>query len=219
MFDSFLPQIQELLQAYGAMGVFAGSIIEEVIAPIPSTMVILFGGFFLVPQDATFWEAAGTVVLKVMIPASIGMSLGSLFPYYIARLGERVAVKKFGKLLQVDDAMIDKAQAYFAKSKSDEMLLFVVRAVPVVPSVVIGVFCGLMKLPVKEFLIWSFLGSLIRTFILGMVGWATGAAYTAYAHRISQVEDVVLYACIAGFVGLVVWYYFFRRRKKASKQN
>jgi membrane protein DedA with SNARE-associated domain len=180
-------------------------------------MVILFGGFLLVPQDATFWQAAGQVALKVMIPASFGMTIGSLFPYYVAKIGEKVAVDRFGKLLQVDWALVEKAEAYFKKTRSDELLLFVVRAVPIIPSVIIGVFCGLVRMPVGTFLLWSFLGNLIRTFILGLVGWAVGAAYEAYAHQISSIEDIVLYGTALVVLLVIAW--FVRRQLRSRSKN
>lgn len=214
MFDSVTAHLTVLLENYGALGVFLGSIVEEIIAPIPSTAVILFGGFFLIPADATWLEAMRDIVWKVMLPASLGMSLGSLFPYYLARAGEEVAIKRFGKFLGVDPKMLEKAQKYFEGHKSDELLLFGVRAVPVIPSVVIGVFCGLVKIPVREFLIYSFLGSLVRTFILGMVGWGAGSAYNAYADKIGHVEDIVLYLCIAAFAAAGTWMLVKGRRKR-----
>jgi membrane protein DedA with SNARE-associated domain len=210
--DSLTNSLLPWLETYGAFGVFGASIVEEVIAPIPSTLVVLFGGFLLVPETATVPEAMRHVALKVMLPASIGMSVGSLFPYFIARIGEKVAVDKFGVLLQVDWKMVDKARAYFEERKSDELMLFIARAVPVIPSVVIGVFCGLIRMPVRTFLVWSILGNLIRTFILGMVGWSVGAAYVRYAEYLSHVEDVVLVLVGLACIAAVAWW--FRRRTR-----
>lgn len=206
-----------LLQEYGPFGVLLASLIEEVIAPIPSTLVVLFGGFFLIPEDVTFLQAAIEVSYKVMLPASVGMAIGSLFPYYIAKIGEKVAVDRFGKLLQVDWAMVEKAQKYFEEKKSDELMLFIARAVPVIPSVVIAVFCGLIRMNVRTFIIYSFLGSLIRTFVLGMIGWAVGNAYATYAKQLSLVENavLVLVVLVAGAGVLYFWKYM-RRKKKAQ---
>lgn len=216
MFSSLADALLPLLRDYGAFGVLFGSLIEEVIAPIPSTVVILFGGFLLIPQEATFVEAMFQVALKVMLPASAGMAIGSLFPYFIARIGEKVAVDRFGKLLQVDWAMVEKAQKYFEERNSDEWMLFIARAVPVIPSVVIAVFCGLIRMNVWSFVIISFFGSLIRTFILGLVGWAVGAAYAEYAHDISLVENIILVT--VGVVTVGGAYIFWRklRRKKGA---
>lgn len=211
MFDSLTADVSELLQMYGALGVFLGSIIEEIIAPIPSTAVVLLGGFLLIPRDASFLEVVSATALKVMLPASIGISVGSLFPYYVARIGGKVAIDRFSKLLGVDWALVEKAQKYFENSKRDELLLFLVRAVPIIPSVIIGVFCGLVRIPVKEFLIWSFLGSLVRTFILGLIGWAAGSAYSQYAEQISGVENIVLVLSVLVMIGFCLW---LRRSKK-----
>lgn len=216
MFVELTDAILPLLREFGPLGVLAGSLIEEVVAPIPSAAVILFGGFLLIPQDATFWEAALQVTYKVMLPASVGMAVGSLFPYYIARIGEKVAVDKFGRLLQVDWAMVEKAQKYFEEKKSDELVLFIVRAVPLVPSVVIAVFCGLIRMNVWTFLLFSFLGSIIRTFILGMVGWGVGAAYVTYADSIKHVEDIGLIVVAVAAVAAAFFFWMRLRRKKAA---
>lgn len=210
--DTLLP----LLDSYGPLGLLMASLLEEVIAPIPSAIVVLFGGFLLIPDDVTFWQAALQVSWKVMLPASVGMAVGSLFPYYIAKIGEKVAVDRFGVLLQVDWAMVEKAQAYFEKKKSDELVLFIVRAVPLVPSVVIAVFCGLIRMNVRTFLLYSFFGSVIRTFILGMVGWGVGAAYVTYAEQVSHVEKLGLVVVAVAAVSAAFFFWMRLRKKKAA---
>lgn len=194
-----------LLHAYGTLGVLLASILEEIIAPIPSAGVVLLAGFLLIPNDATLVKALQAAAVYVMFPASIGITLGSLFPYYVARIGGEVAVNKCGKLLGVEWRLVKKAEAYFASHHSDELLLFVVRCVPIIPSVIIGVFCGLVRLPVREFLLYSFLGSLVRTFILALVGWGANSAYQTYANSISAAESVVLLVIGIGVVGLIFW--------------
>lgn len=219
MFSHLADTLLPWLELYGAWGVLAGSLVEEVIAPIPSTVVILFGGFLLIPADATVLQAMGQVAYKVMLPASVGMAVGSLFPYFIARIGEKVAVDRFGALLQVDWKTVEKAQAYFEKKQSESLLLFIARAVPVIPSVVIAVFCGLIRMPVGRFVLWSFLGSLVRTFILGMVGWAVGSAYERYAANIAIAENAILYGtALAAVCGAVWWWTRHRKKRRAAQQ-
>lgn len=204
-----------LLQTYGAIGVFTASIIEELIAPIPSTAVVLFGGFAIVPQDAPLSEALLLIALKIMLPASAGIALGSLFPYYVARYGGEFAVRRFGTLLCVDFDTLRKAQTYFEKNHSDEVILFIARAIPFFPSAVIGVLCGLIRMPVWEFLLWSFLGNLIRTFILGFIGWWAGATYAEYAHQFSVVEKVVMILTGVVLIGAFLFYRrWYKKRKK-----
>lgn len=200
--------IAGLLQTYGPLGVFLGSVLEEIVAPIPSSAVVMLGGFLLNPQDATFTEVLKTNALFVMLPASIGIALGSLFPYWVARVGGEVAINKFGRLLGVDWKLVERAQRYFEGHRSDELLLFIARTIPIIPSVIIGVFCGLIRIPLKEFLLWTFLGSLIRTFALGLIGWGAGSAYATYAEEISGVENLILILAVAVAVtiGIAVWW-------------
>lgn len=218
MFAHLATDLTPYLQQYGALGVFLASIIEEVIAPIPSTIVVLSSGFFLVPENATILEAAAHVALKVMLPASLGITLGSLFPYYLARLGEDIVIERFGKFLGINRQMLRDAEKWFSRGHTDEWILLFARTIPVVPSVVIGVFSGLFHIPLKEFLLYTFLGSLFRTFILGMLGWSVGRAYFEYADQLSFMENIVLVligaACVGGFLW---WVKFLKQRKNRKK--
>lgn len=216
MLEHLTQSVQHLLTAYGIAGVFMASIIEEVVAPIPSAGVVLLAGVLLVPPDATLLEASRHVVFAVMLPASLGITLGSLFPYYVARIGEEVAVNKCGKLLGVDWSLVKKAEQYFQKHHSPELLLFFVRCVPIIPSVIIGVFSGLVHMPVLRFVIFTFLGTLVRTFMLGLLGWSVRAAYVTYAEKINRAEDVVLVLIVAAMaVGFLWW----RRASAAQRKH
>ncbi|MEQ1849877.1 MAG: VTT domain-containing protein [Candidatus Peribacteraceae bacterium] len=210
MFSHLVTSIEPLLQNYGALGVFLASIIEEVVAPIPSTIVVFTSGILLT-SGLTGTEALLTIALKIMLPASLGISIGSLFPYYLAKVGETVAINRFGKLLGIEWSAIEKAKAWTEKSKHDELLLLLARMIPVLPSVAISVTCGLVRYPVKKFLILSFLGSLPRSFFLGTLGWWGGAAYQQYAEQMSGVEKIVLIAIAAA---AVVGYLVLRKRAK-----
>jgi membrane protein DedA with SNARE-associated domain len=141
MFSHLVTIIDPLVQQYGALGVFLGSIIEEVVAPIPSTIVVFSAGVLLA-GDLTGADAIRTVALSVMLPASAGIALGSLFPYYLARLGEEVLLHRWGKYLGLDATLVEKAKGWMQKTKRDEWLLFFARAVPVLPSVAISVTAG-----------------------------------------------------------------------------
>jgi LPXTG-motif cell wall-anchored protein len=63
----------------------------------------------------------------------------------------------------------------------------------------------------------TFVGSLIRGFLLGLLGWYVGSAYVKYAQTIAQVEKYVL--VIVGVVCLLLvgWFVHKRRKKKATQ--
>lgn len=217
MFHHLTQSLLPLLHEYGALGVFLASIVEEIIAPIPSTVVVLTASFFMT-EGMQAMQAILTIIFKIMLPASLGISIGSLFPYYLARIGERVAIDKFGRFLGVSWKMVDDAEAWFKKRRADEAAIFITRAIPGLPSVLVGVFCGLIRIPVHEFLLWSFLGSLVRTFALGMIGWYAGKTYKILAGEISTIEGVVIKAF--AIVGIAfVAYIVFRKLKNRKKKQ
>lgn len=212
MFHSLVQNLEPLLQTYGALGVFLASIIEEVIAPIPSTLVV-FSAAVLLTKGLTGAAAISTIAFKIMLPASVGMTIGSLFPYGLARMGERVAINKFGKTLGVNWELVEKAQKWAEKSKSDEALIFFSRAIPGFPSLAVSIIAGLARIPLYEFMLWSFLGALPRTFILGLLGWWGGKQYGAIMEFLSSIESSVLIIIVAVLVCIGIGWVIFQRRR------
>ena len=49
MFSDLISYLHSLIVSMGALGVFLGVIIEEVIAPIPSSVVIMGAAFLMIP--------------------------------------------------------------------------------------------------------------------------------------------------------------------------
>jgi hypothetical protein len=47
MLELFIHWIESIVIPYGGWGIFAASIVEEVIVPVPSTLVQMGGGFIL----------------------------------------------------------------------------------------------------------------------------------------------------------------------------
>jgi len=52
MFEGIILYLESLLAIYGPLGVFIASIVEEVIAPIPSTLVIMGTSFVVLKGSA-----------------------------------------------------------------------------------------------------------------------------------------------------------------------
>ncbi len=61
--------IMDSIRAYGAWSVFAGVIIESVIVPIPSPLIIMGAGFILISADLKFFEALTPILCKSFYPA------------------------------------------------------------------------------------------------------------------------------------------------------
>ena len=60
---AILNWIMESIRSYGAWSVFIGVIIESVIVPIPSPLIIMGAGFVLISPQLSFFEALVPILL------------------------------------------------------------------------------------------------------------------------------------------------------------
>ena len=211
-----MPGLKETLeifiQTHGALAVFLVGILEEVLFVIPSSLVFLGSGFVLIPSTATFVTAFPYAVFKIGIPAAIGVTLGSLFVYGLVYAGGKPFILRYGKYFGITWEEIESAEKRFAKGYKDEVILFVLRAVPIFPISLISAVCGLVRLPWKEFLYVTFTGAFVRVVGSALVGWAVGKEYAYYAGQFEVVEKYGLIFLIA--VAIIAYWYVKKRLRK-----
>lgn len=191
MIDSIVVYIQSIISNYGALGVFGATIVEEIIAPIPSAIIPLMAGFFLLPSTMYFAEVLLRGVLIIALPVSIGISIGSTLVYVLGYFGGKPAIEKSKKLTGINWQEIMNIEEKVTRGNRDEIALFILRLIPIVPGFAISGFCGVVRYPFQKFIIITFLGSFIRAFILGMIGWQAGELYVNYADIISRFEKII----------------------------
>jgi membrane protein DedA with SNARE-associated domain len=213
MFDALYIFITESLVPLGFMGVFVGSIIEEIIAPIPSAVVVVTAGIAFVTAE-TFLGIAGQLLWYVMIPASIGVTIGSLLIYYIMFYLGKPFVEKWGKWFGLKWSDIEHIEKKYKEGNSDWILVFILRVLPIVPNVAINAFAGFTKVPIKTYILASIAGLMIRTGILGLIGWKAGDLYTRYTDVFSRFENIIILG-----IGLIVVaypvYIYIKNHKKS----
>ena len=210
MLNEIIVSLYNFFLDYGSLGVFLGSLLEEIIAPIPSTIVIIGSSFFIMGADPLNLEGFIKLLLYVSIPASLGLTLGSLFLYIIGYYLGKPFILKWGKYLGLSWEAVEKTNKKFAESKSDDILLFSLRALPIVPSVVISTLCGFIRFNLKDYIIITFLGSLIRASALGFVGWQFIVAYKDLAQQISHLEEIVILGIIITIVGFFIYKKYYK---------
>lgn len=212
MFEEIILYIESILIAYGALGVFLGSIIEEIIAPIPSTLVIMGTSFIVLKGLAITPETVITLFVYVVLPASVGVTIGSLVIYALAYYLGKELIDRWGKYLGVSWDSMENAQEKIEKGSTDT-ILFLVRAFPVVPSVAINVFCGFIRYDLKKFITITFTGTLVRAFILGFLGWQFGSLYQNISTQISYLEEISLAIII---IAIIIYVIYMKYGKRSS---
>lgn len=203
MVEGLIHFLQENILPLGAVGVFLASVIEEVIAPIPSAIIMTMSGFLLVTGPVSLGSISA-LIFKVAIPSALGVTIGSYFVFYIAKYGGKPIIDRLGRYFGLYWSDVEALQAKMSGTRRDEWLIGTARVLPIFPSVVVSAFCGILRMnPVKYFFI-SFIGIFFRGIILGLVGWQVGNVYAKYAELVSSIEKVVLLSTIFAFIIFVV---------------
>jgi membrane protein DedA with SNARE-associated domain len=195
MIESLIHFLQVSILPWGAMGVFVASVIEEVIAPIPSALIMTMSGFIFISGPISV-SSISALIFKVAIPAALGVTIGSYFVYFVARYGGKLVIDKFGKYAGLYWKDIEKIQNRLTGTRRDEIVISGARILPIVPSVAISAFCGILQMNVTKYFFITFIGTFLRGIILGAIGWQVGSIYTKFAHLFDKIEDVVLISTI-----------------------
>lgn len=204
--ESLLIFLETNILPWGALGVFVASVVEEVIAPIPSALIMTMSGFLLVSgsfSSATLYS----LIFKVALPAALGVTIGSLVVYFVAKFGGRLVIEKWGRYIGLYWSDVEKLQSKLQGTKRDEFIIGGARILPIVPSVAISAFCGIIEMPLSKYFVVTLMGTFFRGLILGTIGWQVGNVYTRYAKLISSIENMVLLSTILFFLVVIVLKY------------
>lgn len=210
MIETVIHLLELYIIPLGGFGVFAAEVIEEVIVPIPSA-VILLGSGFLFLKGAFSVSLVSTLLFTIVIPATLGLTLGSLVIYGFAYKGGKPFLDRFGTWIGVSWADIESIQRKFEEGTFDEWTFILARVFPVVPSVLIAVFCGLTRMPIRKYITLTLVGAFFKAFFLAIIGWQVGTLYLKYANVIGHIENTVFALIILGTVGFVVYRKFKRK--------
>ena len=199
-----LNWIMESIRTYGAWSVFAAVIIESVIVPIPSPLVIMGAGFILISPELSFTGAITPILLLVVLPGAIGSTLGAFIGYGIGFWGGRPLVERWKGFLGLEWREVDAFQQRLQGSHVKATIFFL-RALPIFPLSLISAAAGFVRLPPVTFTLWTLYGSIPRCLLLAYLGWGLGDTYHRLAHGIDRVETLVSLSIVLLLIGLIVW--------------
>jgi membrane protein DedA with SNARE-associated domain len=211
MISDITQWIMELMRTHGQLSVFIGVIIEQIIVPIPSPVIVMGAGAILVPPELSIPSAFLQILWIIVVPGTIASTLGSYIGYLISYYGGKALVVRFQRFLGVDWKEIENLEKRF-QGKKEALSIFFFRAIPVFPISLVSIFAGLLRTPVRPFTLYTFLGSIFRCLLLGFVGWWIGATYEKMATRLDSVETIISILMLIGMGG-ALGYLYYRFRK------
>ncbi|HIR58601.1 MAG TPA: DedA family protein [Candidatus Onthousia excrementipullorum] len=203
--------IINIMEQVGYLGVFLLIAIENIFPPIPSEVILVFGGFM---------TTYTTLNIPIMIlAATLGSLLGAIVLYYIGKIFNKERLKKIisgkiGKVLRLKASDIEKADKWF-DTKGNKTVFFC-RFIPIVRSL-ISIPAGMSEMPMQKFLIYTILGSLIWNTVLIVVGSIVGDKWETIVGYLDNFSNVILIILVIIFV-VAMYYWFVIRKKKQSKK-
>lgn len=189
--------ITEMIDKFGYFGVVILIFAENIFPPIPSEVILTFGGFL---TTCTRLTVMGTTVFS-----TIGSVLGAIVLFEIGRLMsperlEKMTCGRLGKLLHLKKEDIDKARLSFLEKGNNAV--FFCRFVPIVRSM-ISIPAGMAGMNYAKFLILTTLGSFAWNLVLISLGAFAGKSWekaAGYMEGYSSVAKIALLMLVGIFV-------------------
>lgn len=204
--ESFLISLAEKLPL--EIFVVVGSFVEEVIAPIPSPTVMIVSG-----SAAQIQGYALYMLIILALLGALGKVLGALLVYFISDKAENIVMHKCEKFFNVTHADVEKLGSKLGNGTRDYVLLTFLRALPFIPSVVLSVGAGLLKIPLPLFIMSTFLGTVIRDGVYLYAGYIGTEAIASFVKGSEYLEKYILTFFIVAFLCIFSWFIYQRRAK------
>lgn len=192
--------------------VFIGAMIEEVIAPIPSPIVMMLAGSIASSQNSHL-----AFIGLLAIIGAFSKTLGSLIIYIVSDKAEDIIIDKFGKFLGVSHSDTEGLGKHLGKGNRDDIAIFLMRAVPVMPTAPVSVLAGLIKINLKTYLLSTFLGLIVRNLIYLYLGYTSVGVLESLAEGFSSLEKIG-YFILTILGGLTLLWLYNKRRKGTLMQ-
>ena len=191
--------IIDIMNHCGYFGILFLITVENIFPPIPSEVILPFGGFMTTYSNMS--------ILGVIVTATLGSYIGAIILYLVGYLInadklEQLLSGKIGKALHFKKGDVKKAETWF--NNKGKATVFFCRFIPIVRSL-ISIPAGMAKMHFIPFSLLTILGSLIWNTVLISLGAAAGNSWEKIEVYISDYSHIVLIALVLLIIGFIVY--------------
>lgn len=194
--------IIDTISALGYPGVALLMGIESACIPLPSEIIAPFSGYLSYTGRFSLFGVA--------LAGGVGSMLGSWATYEIGKYGGRPFIQRYGKYVLVSQHDLDLADRFFAKYGN--LSTFIGRLLPVVRTF-ISLPAGIARVPLVPFLTYSFIGSVIWTYILAYFGMKLGQNWASLRDKLHGFDTAIIILIV---IGAAWWIYRHFKQRKAE---
>lgn len=203
--------IIHIMENYGYLGILVLIVTENVFPPIPSEIILTFGGFMTTFTSMT--------PIGVILYSTVGAVLGA---YILFGVGILLSPERIEKLLDLKvirmlgfkKGDIVKAMGWF--DRRGKLTVLICRCVPIVRSL-ISIPAGMAKMNKWVFGIYTLIGTLIWNTVLVTLGVIAGASWEKIAEFFDMYSTVTLF--VIGAIVIVGAVVFIVKRKNSLSND
>lgn len=196
-----------IMNDYGYIGILLLIALENIFPPVPSEVILTFGGFMTTNTDLT--------ITGVVIASTIGSVLGAVVLYGIGLLLDvknlEKVVDKWGHILRLTREDLYKADAWF--DKYGPWTVFFCRFVPLIRSL-ISIPAGMSNMNFGLFLLLTTVGTFIWNIVLIKLGASVGESWDTIVNYMDVYSNI---AYIAIGILLLIFLFIFMKSRKTKK--
>lgn len=196
MLEKVINAVTEYIAALGYWGIAIGMAIESCNIPLPSEVILPFGGFLAAQGKLNFFLAA--------LAGNVGGTVGSIVSYYLGFKGGRPLLERYGRYFWISQRELALADRWFARW--GEATVFFTRLLPVIRTF-ISFPAGVARMNFKRFVVYTFFGSLPWSFFLTYLGFKLGQHWGVLQEWFHRFDVAILL-----FLGILVLVFWWRRR-------
>jgi len=194
------------IDSFGYFGIFLLIFIENIFPPIPSEVVLLFGGALTL---STSMNAPLVIVF-----ATLGSLAGAIALYGLGRALKAERLKalfsgKFGRVLHLKPEYVDRSIGWFSRYQSKAVLIC--RCIPLMRSL-ISIPAGCNEMDIPLFLLLTAVGSAAWNTVLVLAGSFLGSAWESALPYVNEYSIVAIIVFSLAAVLYVAWK--IRKKKK-----
>lgn len=189
------------MNQFGYIGIMLLIAIENIFPPIPSEVILTFGGFLTTYTEMKVWG--------VVIAATIGAVLGALVLYGVGRFFPPERIEgwldgRLGQILHFKREDVERSAKWF--TNKGKITVFICRFVPIVRSL-ISIPAGMTKMPMGIFLLYTTAGTFLWNTVLVHLGVFAGESWERIADYVDVYAHATLIILIIVFIiGAIVFY-------------
>jgi membrane protein DedA with SNARE-associated domain len=199
---------RQAVTAGGYPGIFAAMFAETVFPPIPSELVLPLAGFEASRGSLQF--------VATVLAATAGSLVGAWALYALGRFGGRPAALRWGRILRVTAADLQRSEGWF--DRWGRWVVLVGRFVPLARSIV-SIPAGMMRMRLGEFSLLTALGSLVWNVVLAGAGYQLGSRWEEVSRVASRYSDVAAAGVVVLLAAGLFWLVRRRARRGASRSD